>query len=78
MSFLVTVHLDNRLRAHKRTGSTSGARLILVELCMRITLSIELWGYPDDSLWAKRHAKVATLAFFVMNNYFSLHNPAKK
>jgi hypothetical protein len=44
---------------------------------MRVTLGIELRGYPDSFLGAKGHAKVATLAFFVMNDYFSLHNPAK-
>jgi hypothetical protein len=44
---------------------------------MAIPLGIELRGYPDSSLGAKRHAKMTGFAFFVVNDYFSLHNPTE-
>jgi hypothetical protein len=77
MSFLVTIHLDNGLRTHQRARRTTGAWRLRVKLCIGITLGVELRRYPDSTLGAKRHAEVAGLALFVVDDYFSLHNPTK-
>jgi len=77
MSFLVTVHLDNRLRAHQGAGSAAGARLFRITLGIGIALCIEPWRNPDAAFGTKRDAQVAAFAFFVMNTYFSLHGSAR-
>jgi hypothetical protein len=77
MSFLVTIHLDNRLWAHQRARCAAGTRRFRDKLGMAVTLSIELRRYPNSSLGAKRHTKMTGFAFFVVNDYFTLHSPTK-